>query len=307
MPGMAAPSFTRDMGVEETSKGICDSLLRVPELVEHYDNTGGGIGDGFRDLLIAFGGISETLEENADDKRESLNATGQELSTALELLNEAYGQSEAAYGLVAAVDKGEVSVLDPLKRVQETPTATAAGLAAASAYRFTIYMAYRVAALARQAAASGMDATISEVQAALASRVASDSTKETAKGLAADAKAAADTAKEAAKEARALASQAAAESLDLWMKLRDSNSEGMEVRIDRRSEELEAIEATAAIIEATRGTVKGMIPQAEERAADAEAGARNASLAAAVVWEAASECPPNQVTAPAGSRVVDDG
>ena len=290
------PNPTGEMGIEETAKGICDSLLRVPELVEHHDNTEGGIGDGFRDLLIAFRGISQTLEENASNRRENLRAAAAELSAADLLLEEADDESKAAYKSLAAVDEGNVPVLDPLKKEHEAPAATAA----ASAYRYTIYMAYRMAVLARQAAASAMDATISEVQAAAASRAAPADSKQTAKVSAADAKTAADMAKEAAKEARSLALQAAAESRDLGTKLTDPAPEG---KVGGGTKELEEIAATAATIEATKKTMGTMLEKIEGKAADAEVGAKNALGAAAVV-EAAGECPSKEVTAPVGSRVV---
>ena len=292
------PNPTGEMGIEETAKGICDSLLRVPELVEHHDNTEGGIRDGFRDLLIAFRGISQTLEENASNRRENLRAAAAELSAADLLLEEADDESKAAYKSLAAVDEGNVSALDPLKKESEAPAATAA----ASAYRYTIYMAYRMAVLARQAAASAMDATISEVQAAAASRAAPADSKQTAKVSAADAKTAADMAKEAAKEARSLALQAAAESRDLGTKLKDPAPEGM-VEVGGGTKELEGIAATAATIEATKKTMGTMLEKIEGKAADAEVGAKNALGAAAVV-EATGECPSKEVTAPVGSRVV---
>ena len=256
------------MGIEETSKGICDSLLDLPKLLES-----GPKGD----IVSAFEKISETLKENANNRKEGLKAAAAELPAAEELLEAVEDQSKAAYELSEAVDKAKDAVLGLLESEYKAKFNTATGRAAGSAYG-AIWTAYVIARLASAAAASAMEATVSETRAATASKVAPTASRKTAEASAADAKTAAGVAKDAAKGASALAVQAAAGSLDQLKKLKDLMREGIVEEINRGIKELEAV---VAVTEATKRIVGGMVLQTEGKAADAEQAARNATAAAA--------------------------
>ena len=294
-----------------TMEEMCNSLLDFSTLLDSESGEEG-------DLLSAFGKISETLKENAKNRKESLKAAAAGLSAAEELLEEAEDQSKAVHDLSVALGKAKDAVLDPLKKSYGAKPTKAASREADWAYQ-AICMAYSTARSASTAAASAMEATVSEVRATTTSLAAPAASKKTTEASVADVNAAAGMAKAAAKEATALAVQAAAESLGLLKKLRDSAPRGTREKIERGIQELEAI---AAITEATTGAVGEIVSQAEAKAADAEKAARNAAAAAeaaeaaggtteapdAAVEGVAEASPPKEVTAPAsGIRRTVDG
>ena len=276
--------------IEATSNDICDSLLDFPKLL------GSESGEKV-DLLSAFEKISETLKENANKRTESLKAAEAELSAAEELLKAADDQSSAAHELSEAVGKAKDAVNNLLIMQYETKPPRAGSQETGWA-RHEIFAAYSTARSASAAAASAMDATVSEVRAATASRVAPATSKEAASASAADVNAAAGVAKAAAKEASALAVQSAVESLGLLKNLRSLTPQEMIEEIESGIKELEAI---TAITEATTGTVGEMESETLGNSGGAEEAARNAARAAEVAG-AAAEAAEGAVERAAGAR-----